>query len=99
MDLYDSNKLILKGNLIKKNWYGLKQLRYFELYGNGDLKYYQDMKDYKGCIYIGKASRVVKTAKTTITLYCCDNFKNKSKDYVLMQPDNVNFASEKAKGY
>jgi len=36
----DSKQLVLKGNLLKINWYGSKQLRFFELFSNGELKYY-----------------------------------------------------------
>ena len=38
--------IILKGHLIKKNWYGSKQLRFFELYQNGLVKYYTPIKDF-----------------------------------------------------
>ena len=38
--------IILKGHLVKKNWYGCKQLRFFELYENGLIKYYTPIKDF-----------------------------------------------------
>ena len=63
-------QIVLKGNLIKKNWYANKQLRFFELYNNGELKYYKDMKDYKGSISIDGTSRILKTAKTTVEIFC-----------------------------
>ena len=80
----DSKQLVLKGNLLKINWYGSKQLRFFELFGNGELKYYQDMKDFKGCIMLGGSSKIRKTKKTTINLYC----EKKKKEYTLQQPDS-----------
>lgn len=74
------NDLVLKGNLLKVNWYGNKQLRFFELYRDGRLKYYADMKDFKGCIQLGSHSMVRKTKKTTITLNC----NIKKKEYTLL---------------
>jgi len=59
----DGKKVILKGNLLKINWYGSKQMRFFELYSNGELKYYEDMKDFKGCIVLGPNSKVCKVKK------------------------------------
>uniref|UniRef100_A0A7S3CM07 Uncharacterized protein n=1 Tax=Strombidium rassoulzadegani TaxID=1082188 RepID=A0A7S3CM07_9SPIT len=93
----NENKLILKGNLLKQNWYSKKQLRFFELYSNGQLKYYQDMKDFKGCIVLGPESKIRKTKKTTICLVC----QRKNKEYTLIQPDSsqISFAQERAKGY
>jgi hypothetical protein len=87
----------MTGNLCKKNWYGNKQVRYFELYRNGEMKYYKDVKDYKGSITLSHSSKVIKIAKTTIKVQC----SKKLKDYILMQPDSsqVNFAEEKKKGY
>jgi hypothetical protein len=80
MNMFLSNKCVFKGNLCKKNWYGNKQIRFFELYGNGELKYYKDMKDYKGNINLGPDTKVRKTAKTTITIYC----ERRKKDFVLI---------------
>ena len=95
--LADENAIIFKGNLCKKNWYGNKQLRFFELYRYGELKYYKDMKDYKGSITLGPDSRVLKMNRTTIKVFC----EKKQKDYILVQPDSgqVNFAEEKKKNY
>jgi hypothetical protein len=73
-------EIVVKGPLIKKNWYGNKQQRHFELHANGELKYYAEKREYKGAIMIGPNSKVRKTAKTTITLMC----ESKKKEYVLM---------------
>ena len=93
MTMFMQTKCIFKGNLVKKNWYGNKQLRFFELYGNGEMKYYKDMKDYKGNITLGPDTMVRKTAKTTVTIHC----EKRKKDFVLIQPDSsqVSFAEEK----
>lgn len=87
----------MRGKLCKKNWYGNKQLRFFELYRYGELKYYKDLKDYKGSITLGPNSKVIKIAKTTIKMFC----EKKQKDYILVQPESsqVSFAEEKSKGY
>lgn len=78
--LFEQNKVILKGNLVKKNWYGSKQIRFFELYQYGELKYYKDMKDYKGSITLGPNTKIRKTQKTTINIFC----EKKKKEYVLI---------------
>ena len=33
----DPNDIMLKGYLLKDNWYGNKQRRFFELYNNGTI--------------------------------------------------------------
>jgi hypothetical protein len=83
----------MKGQLCKKNWYGNKQIRFFELYRYGEIKYYKDMKDFKGSITINHATKVIKVAKTTIKVYC----SKKNKEYTIMQPDSgqVSFVEEK----
>jgi len=93
----DKNKIILKGNLLKKNRYWKKQLRFFILYQSGELMYYKDMTDFKGSIKIGPTSKVRKTAKTTVSLTC----ERKNKEYTIMQPENsqVNLIKEKEIGH
>ena len=93
----DKNKIILKGNLLKKNRYWKKQLRFFILYQSGELMYYKDMTDFKGSIKVGPTSKVRKTAKTTVSLTC----ERKGKEYVLMQPEasQVNLIKEKEIGH
>lgn len=83
-NLNNENKVQIKGQLCKKNWYGNKQIRFFELYHYGELKYYKDMKDYKGSITLSANSKITKVAKTTIKVRC----ERKDKDYILMQPDS-----------
>ena len=51
--LSDQVKIVFKGLLHKKNWYGNKQLRFFVLHNDGEIKYYKDMKEYKGSIQMG----------------------------------------------
>lgn len=64
------NEVVMRGQLCKKNWYGNKQIRFFELYRYGELKYYKDIKDYKGSITMSHATKVIKVAKTTIKVFC-----------------------------
>ena len=89
----DRNKCIFKGCLIKKNWYGNKQLRFFELYKSGELKYFTKEFEYKGSITLGPDSNIRKSARTTLTIFCV----SKKRDYILMQPESgqVNFKHEK----
>ena len=68
--LMKENEVVIKGQLCKRNWYGNKQIRFFELYRYGEIKYYKDMKDYKGSITINAQTKVVKVAKTTIKVFC-----------------------------
>lgn len=62
--------VVLKGHLLKKNWYMNKQLRYFVLYSHGEIKYYKDEIEPKGTIVLGPNSYIRKTARNEITLYC-----------------------------
>jgi len=77
---FDPSKVMLKGQLCKENWYGSKQLRLFELNGTGELKYYKNLKEYKGMITITADTKVRKSARTSIVIY--DDIK--SKDYTLL---------------
>lgn len=85
----DRNNCIFKGSLIKKNWYGNKQLRFFELYKYGELKYFTKDYDYKGSITLGPNSKIRKSARTTLSIFC----EKKKRDYIIMQPESgqVNF--------
>lgn len=74
------NHCTWKGNLCKKNWYGNKQIRFFELYTDGELKYYKDEKEYKGTITIGPSSKIVKEGKSTLLIDCVV----KKKSYTIM---------------
>lgn len=78
------NIVVIKGQLCKRNWYGNKQIRFFELYKSGEMKYYKDMKEYKGSIILNSESKISKVAKTTIKVYCV----KKEKEYMLIQPDS-----------
>jgi hypothetical protein len=40
-DVPSSNQdIIIEGSLIKRNWYNKLQLRHFQLFNNGDIKYH-----------------------------------------------------------
>lgn len=73
--------LILKGFLLKKNRWFQKQIRYFHLYQNGELKYYKDVKKYKGKITLSKSARVLKTAKNQMEIPSSD------KTYIFLEVD------------
>ena len=71
---------VCKGNLCKKNWYGNKQIRFFELYSDGELKYYKDITEYKGSIKLEPSSKIIKEGKSTLLIDCMV----KKKQYVLL---------------
>ena len=73
----DENKVVLKGNLCKKNRWMVNQVRFFMLYENGDLRYYKDQHEYKGTIKVGLSSKPRKVDKVTILLTC----EVKKKEY------------------
>ena len=54
------SRIILKGSLLKENWYRHRQLRYIELYSNGELKYYEVAKsgksEYKSSLWINSTT-------------------------------------------
>jgi hypothetical protein len=58
-----AENIICRGFLLKKNRWFQKQVRYFQLFQNGELRYFKDIKKYKGKIMIGKGTKVIKTAK------------------------------------
>lgn len=68
--MIDKNKIVIKGNLLKKNRYWKKQMRFFVLYQNGELLYYKDLTEKKGAIKVGPSSKIRKTDKKTITMTC-----------------------------
>ena len=77
MKIHQSDEVVLKGYLLKKNPFFVKQLRLFVLHSNGELKYYDDKDGHKGTIIIGPYSNIRKSDKTEIRLFS----QNKNKDY------------------
>ena len=53
---YDDQNIILMGYLLKKNWYGNKQRRFFIFRNNGQVEYFEnsDLKSYKGVFQLIK---------------------------------------------
>ena len=35
-------EVLLRGYLMKKNWFGISQIRMFKLYNTGEIMYYKD---------------------------------------------------------
>ena len=52
----------MTGNILKKNRFFMQQERKFELYANGDLKYYHGV-DLKGIMVLTKRSKARKTSR------------------------------------
>lgn len=64
--------IVCRGFLLKKNRWFQKQVRYFHLYQNGEMKYYKDVKKYKGKITLAKNTRVLKTGKNQMEIPTMD---------------------------
>ena len=79
--LSSNDAIVCRGFLLKKNRWFQKQVRYFILHPNGELKYYKDVKKYKGKITLGKNTRILKTAKNQIEVPTVD------KSYILIEMD------------
>ena len=58
----EDGKPILIGKILKKNKFFMQQERKFELYPNGDLKYFNGIQQ-KGMMQLTKKSKVRKTGK------------------------------------
>lgn len=61
--LVDHNAVVLQGNICKRNWFGAVQVRFFELYRYGEIKYYKDIKEYKGSITLGPNTKVIREGR------------------------------------
>ena len=60
--------VVCKGFLLKKNRWFNKQLRFFNLYENGELRYYKDFYNFKGKIILTKDTKVLKTGKKQLEI-------------------------------
>lgn len=59
LPIMDPTTIVLKGYLIKENWLKNKQKRFFELYPDGVIKYFEikgRIRVYKGCLNLGPAT-------------------------------------------
>ena len=72
-DQFLGQSYVIKGQMIKRNQWGMDQKRYFELRGDGCLFYYQDYRDlrgsFKGMISIGPETKAMK-GRNIMTLRC-----------------------------
>ena len=85
---------ILKGFMLKKNRYFMKQEREFELYLSGEIKYFNG-NDLKGTMDLTSDAQARKISKTEIEI----NLPANKKNYYLIQkdpkqcpPDGQNFS-------
>lgn len=99
LPVMDPSTIALKGYLLKDNWYGNKQKRYFELYPEGIIKYFEikgRIRIYKGCLSIG--SQTVLNMNMNQMRFSCDR---KKREYLLVQPPQAkigSFESQKQQG-
>lgn len=91
LPVMDPSLILLKGFLLKDNWYGNKQKRYFELYSEGIIKYF-DVKGrirvYKGCLSIDAFTQL--DFKQNCIRFVC---ARKKREYCLMQPPPAKIGS------
>lgn len=78
---FETESVVCRGYLLKKNRWFQKQIRYFHLYSNGELKYFKDVKKYKGKITLSEGTRILKTGKNQMEIPTGD------KTYVFVEVD------------
>lgn len=78
----DDDRPVLSGNILKKNRFFMQQERKFDLYANGDLKYFKGIEQ-KGIMVLTKLSRARKVSKTQFEVVLPDV----EKTYQLIQMD------------
>ena len=69
------NEPILKGQLLKKNKFFMKQERLFELFMDGTIKYFNGA-DQKGTMMLTRNSQARKISKTELEVSLPENRKN-----------------------
>ena len=81
-----SNELVFKGTLLKENWYRNKQIRYIELYENGEMKYYDIEKSgkyiLKSSLWIDSTTQVTRIGSKNMHIKCV----KKGKTYYFIEP-------------
>lgn len=91
LPMIDPTTIILKGYLLKDNWYGNKQKRYFELYPEGIIKYFEiktKIRVYKSCLSLGPTTVLIKNMNS-IKFVCY----RKNREYTLVQPPQAKIGS------
>jgi len=73
---------VLIGNMLKKNRYFMQQERKFELYANGEIKYFHGTEQ-KGMMVLCNKSRARKVSKASFEIMLPDA----GKTYILIQCD------------
>lgn len=92
-------KVILKGSLVKRNWYNNKQLRLFHLYDSGEVQYFAEIQDKqieKGGFLLTPTTRIELVDAINMRVHCDE----KKRTYFLMQPHSskVNFREQEKLG-
>ena len=85
-DAPNKSQIILKGYLLKKNWFGSNQLRLFCMHENGEIKYYH--KDaLKGSILLDTVTQVENIKGSELVLKNIHSTRDKNKEScTLLQP-------------
>lgn len=77
---FNPQDVVCRGYLLKKNRWFRHQLRFFQLFKNGNLEYFKDFK-YKGKMTIQKTTKIIKASRNSIEIPQAD------KTYVLIEVD------------
>jgi hypothetical protein len=92
----DSQTIKIKGYLLKRNWYGSDQKRFFELYPTGLIRYFEvkgRSTEFKGCTRISSATQIRydrESQPPSLRFRC--QIKDK-KEYNLLQPTSEQVVS------
>ena len=74
--------------MVKRNWYGNKQLREFHLYSSGEIIYYaickNEKQERKGSFFVNSNTKVDQVDELTLNLFCHE----KNRTYFLSQPSS-----------
>ena len=98
-DVSNSEKdVIIEGSLIKRNWYNKLQLRHFQMFKNGDIKYHlcsNGKLSNKGQFTLNSESKVEKIDAVTL------NITIDKRVYYIIQPTSsqLNYQQQQEKGF
>ncbi len=80
--------LAFKGTLLKENWYRNRQVRYLELFSNGEMRYHDVGKDgkavYKSSLWVDKDTLVKRIDAKNMPLKCV----KKNRTYYFIEPSS-----------
>ncbi|CDW77165.1 3-phosphoinositide-dependent protein kinase-1 [Stylonychia lemnae] len=85
---FSQQDIVCRGFLLKKNRWFNKQLRFFQLQKNGELKYFKDFK-YKGKITLSRDNKILKASRNSFEI------PHIEKTYVLIEVEKKDLKETK----